>query len=126
MRRGPVCISWYNGWSPEERRATVAVQQAAFRSGALRRPTRCTICGFDQPATPSDVILHNERYDLPLVGHGCCRRCHNVLHLRFDHPERWLRFLVQRAEANCWARALSLDPATQFRPFGVSYPDGLP
>ena len=118
-------LSAYNGWPAEARRATIPIQQAAYRSGALVRPTRCTICGFDRPAKPSDIILHSERYDVVLSGYGCCRRCHNVLHLRFEQPERWLRLLERVASADCWARKLSLDPASQWRPFFETYPSGL-
>lgn len=124
--RGGCRLSPYNGWGPEERRATIPIQLAAFRSGELARPTRCTICGFDQPTNPSDIILHNERYDLPLSGYGCCRRCHYVLHLRFEQPERWLRLLDRVSAPDCWARGLTLDPASLRRPFGETYPEGLP
>jgi hypothetical protein len=126
MRRHRYALSAYNGWLPEERRATIPIQQAAYRSGTLVRPTRCTICGFDRPAQPSDIILHSERYDMPLTGYGCCRRCHNVLHLRFEQPERWLRLLERVSAADCWARRLCLDPASQWRPFFDTYPSDLP
>lgn len=115
------CMSFYNGWSPAERRATVPIQLEAFRSGKIERPRRCTICGFDKPRRERDVVLHNERYDQPLVGFGCCRRCHNALHGRFDKPARWLRLLERVASPGCWARQLSMDPSSQHQPFHVTY-----
>lgn len=116
------CKSFYNGWSPEERRATVPIQIEAFRTGRIERPTRCSICGFDKPERPSQIVLHTERYDQPLVGFGVCRRCHSRLHERFDDPARWLRLLHRVAPPDCWARKLSMDPASQFEPFHVTYP----
>jgi len=117
------CLAWYNGWSPEERRATVPIQLKAFRVGKIKRPTRCTICGFDKPKREREIVLHNERYDQPLVGFGCCRRCHNALHRRFEDPARWVRLLERVASHDCWARGLSLDPASQMASFHVTYPD---
>lgn len=122
---GGSCLSWYNGWTPQERRATVPVQLQAFRSGKIERPNLCSICGFDKPKRERDVVLHNEDYAEPLLGFGCCRRCHNALHGRFVNPGRWLRLLDRVAASNCWARRLSLDPASQFQPYHVTYPDPI-
>jgi len=122
MNRG---IGSYNGWSAQERRATIPIQLEAFRSGLIMRPTECSICGCDQPRQPSEIMLHNERYDRPLEGYGCCKRCHAVLHMRFDDPARWLR-LLDRVGHTGWARHLSLDPASQWRQFSETYPEGLP
>ncbi len=107
------CNSWYNGWSPEERRATVPIQLEAFRSGKIARPTVCTICGFDKLKQPSDVVLHTEDYSRPLTGFGVCRRCHDALHRRFENTSRWFRLLSRVASADCWARELTIDPASQ-------------
>lgn len=120
------CLSFYNGWSPEERRATVPIQLEAFRTGLIKRPIRCSICGFDTPKHPSGIVLHNERYDQPLVGFGSCRRCHARLHERFDNPIRWLRLLDRVAAPDCWARKLSMDPASQYQPFHLTYPRHQP
>lgn len=116
------CNSWYNGWSPRERRATVPMQLRAFASGKIARPTRCSICGFDNPKRPSDIVLHQEDYSEPLVGFGLCRRCHARCHERFDDPARWLRLLERVASPDCWATRLSMDPASQYQPYHVTYP----
>jgi|SRR5579884_4011399 len=117
------CTTWYNGWSPEERQATVPIQLEAFRLGKIKRPTSCSICGFNKPKRPSDIVLHNERYDQPLIGHGLCRRCHQVCHLRFDHPGRWRRLLNRVASPDCWAWRLALDPACQRNEFHDTSPN---
>lgn len=117
------CLTWYNGWNPQERRATVPIQLEAFRSGKIARPTVCTICNFDKPKRPSQIVLHNERYDQPLVGFGVCRRCHDALHRRFERPSRWLRLLNRFASPDCWARKLSLDPASQHARYDATYPE---
>lgn len=116
------CLSWYNGFSPEERRATVPIQLRAFAWGEIERPRVCSICGFDKPQRPSDIVLHNEDYTKPLIGFACCRRCHSRLHERFSDPKRWLRLLDRAASPDCWARQLSLDPRSQYQPYQVTYP----
>ena len=122
---GGWCRTWYNGWSPEERQATVPIQRAAFRLGVISRPASCSICGFDQPQSPGSTILHLENYASPLNGYGCCHRCHQAIHGRFVRPQRWLR-LLDRVCHQGWGRMLSLDPASQWLPFKLSYPLGLP
>ena len=104
------CMSYYNGWSPEQRRATVPIQLEAFRAGKIERPSQCSICG-DKPKRPSDVLLHLERYDTPLVGFCCCRRCHNALHARFNDPRRWLRPVLSSTWiAEAWSASVALSP----------------
>ena len=119
------CRSWYNGWPPEQRQATIPIQRAAFRQGLIARPAFCSICGFDRPATPGSITLHLENYAVPLEGYGCCRRCHQAVHGRFGGPERWMRFL-DRAGHTGWARNLTLCPQSQWQPFALSYPENLP
>ena len=119
------CRTWYNGWSPEERQATIPIQRAAFRQGLIARPTYCSICGFDRPPSPGAITLHLENYTFALEGYGCCRRCHGAIHARFVRPERWLR-LLDRLGHQGWATWLTLSPQSQWQPFAFTYPDGLP
>lgn len=118
------CRTWYNGWSPEQRQATIPIQRAALRCGLIARPTSCSICGFDKPNTPGAITLHLEDYSSPLEGFGCCGRCHNILHGRFDDPARWLR-LLDRISYDGWARRLSLSGESRRLPFAVTYPQGI-
>ena len=121
---GGWCRTWYNGWSPSERQATIPIQRDAFRRGLIARPASCSICGFDRPATPGAITIHVENYASPLEGYGCCRRCHGAVHARFVRPERWLR-LLDRTDHAGWGRKLTLCPRSQYQPFAVSYPIGL-
>ena len=114
-------MGWYNGWSPDERRATLPVQRDAIRSGAITKPSICSICGTDR-----DVWLHDERYDRPLEAYAVCRACHRLLHGRFDNPRPWLDLVRRFARHGEWFELLSLDPACQKRPFYETYPEGLP
>lgn len=119
----------YNGWSWDERCAVTPIQNRLFRSGQLVRPTVCTICGFSDPARINGsgyIFAHLERYDRPADLFPACKRCHAALHARFREPERWRTLLHRSALPGSWAFALSLDPASQWRPFELTYPCGLP
>lgn len=118
----------YNGWSWTERCAVTPIQNAMFRSGQLARPKVCTICDFSDPARINGsgyIFAHLERYDRPAELFPCCKRCHAALHARFREPERWQALLLGSALPGSWAFALSLDPASQWRPFAETYPGGL-
>lgn len=119
----------YNGWSWEERCAINPIQNAMFRSGQLLRPTICSICGLSDPArinTRGYVFAHTERYDRPDLIWPACKNCHAALHARFRDPARWQRVLRTLGRPGDWFTTLSLDPASQWRPFWETYTDGLP
>ena len=121
------CRTWYNGWSPEQRNATIPIQAAARRDGRLPIFRICCLCGLgDRVESRYGLVLHLEDYAHPLEGYPLCKRCHAVIHVRFADPGRWLRLLARIGKAPRWARMLSLDPITQYRPFRLSYVDQLP
>jgi len=120
-------LGWYNGWSGEERRTTIPIQAAARRDGRLPVCRTCCLCDRrDEIGNKYGLTLHNERYDVPLEGYPLCRLCHRLVHLRFGDPGRWLRYLARLRNVPRWARLVSLDPLTQYRPFWLTYPHGLP
>lgn len=121
--------TWYNGWDWASRCAVTPIQNRLFRSGQLARPTVCSICGFSDPARLEDngyIFAHLERYDRPMELYPTCRRCHASLHARFRDPMRWQGVLQRHGRAGEWFTFLSLDPASQRAPFGLTYPNGLP
>jgi hypothetical protein len=123
-------IGWYNGWSPNERRSTLPVQKAAIASGELARPSICSVCrcnGSSDWRADDSVWLHDEDYADPLGAYAICRRCHRTLHRRFEDPEPWLALIARRGgEGLKWFELLTMDPASQRRPFAETYPSGLP
>jgi len=122
-------LGWYNGWSPQERRATLAVQKAAIASGKLARPTQCSICrvkGSRNWKAEDAVRLHDENYAEPLSADPICRRCHRLLHARFYHPQPWLALVSEHVTPAAWFTQLSMDPRSRHRPFADTYPNGLP
>lgn len=122
-------IGWYNGWSPEERLATLPIQREAIKAGRLQRPTHCSICGCasNRNWRADDAVwFHDERYDRPLEPYPVCRRCHRLLHQRFEQPQPWLDLITQHGKGGTWFELLSLDPRCQFQPFAESYRQGLP
>lgn len=126
---GGFTLGWYNGWSPEQRLATLPVQRYAIGAGKLKRPTHCSICGFDprgHPGTSNRVWLHDEDYGNPLAAYAVCRRCHRILHERFDDPLPWLALVQRHGSGGQWFELLTMDPASQRRPFAQTYPTGLP
>ena len=121
-------IGWYNGWSPEQRMATVPIQKAAIASGDLARPSRCSICqvvGNRNWRAEDAVWLHDENYANPLAAYAICRRCHRLLHGRFEAPTPWLTLVGQNARGGEWFEQLSMDPESRYRPFAETYPTGL-
>ena len=119
----------YNGFSWVERCAVIPIQNAAIRSGQLIRPTVCCICGdgrTDRPQGRDYRFLHLEDYRKPLQPYGCCKGCHAALHARFRNPERWQDVLDRHARPGEWFTMLSLDPASQWKPFDLSFARPLP
>lgn len=121
-------VAYYN-WSWEERCAVIPIQTKAFRDGVLRRPDTCSICCFYGPGKRDgrwQIVAHLERYDRPLEIYPCCRRCHASLHARFADPARWQRLVERHPAHGSWYELLSCDPASQWQPFDVVHPVGLP
>jgi hypothetical protein len=122
-------LTSYNGFSHTERVATLRPQNAAFHSGALQRPTVCSICGFSRPEVLEGagyIFAHLEDYRRPLEILPCCKRCHAALHARFRDPERWTQLRNKDLKPGVWFENLSMDPQSQFVPFDQTYPNGLP
>ncbi|KQS03552.1 hypothetical protein ASG11_04195 [Sphingomonas sp. Leaf357] len=122
-------MDWYNGWSPEDRCATLPDQRQAIRDGRIAKPTRCSICGFapaDHLGTTNTVWLHDENYADPLAAYHVCRSCHRTLHDRFDHPQPWRELVARYGTGGRWFELLTMDQASLRRPFGLTYPNGLP
>ena len=118
-------IGWYNGWSPDDRWATLPIQREAIANGTLPRPRNCSICGATW-SRDNPVWLHDENYADPLAAYHLCRRCHRTLHQRFEQPAAWLELTARHGNGSRWFDRLSMDPASQRRPFNETYPDGLP
>lgn len=122
-------MGWYNGFCPAARRATIPLQREAIAQGLMGRPTRCSICGFSgsrDPAYSNRLTLHDEDYRTPLAAYAICRWCHRWVHSRFHQPEKWKRLVGRFGDANSWFGVLTLDPASQWRPFDNTYPNALP
>jgi hypothetical protein len=122
-------LSPYNGFSPDERRATLPVQRAAILAGKMPKPSQCSICGFtseSDPASNNRVTLHDENYDRTLEAYPVCRHCHRTLHARFNRPNPWLRLITQYGTGLTWFEQLTMDEESQRRPFHETYPRGLP
>lgn len=119
----------YNGFSWEQRCAVTPLQNAAIRAGRLKRPTICTVCLDDRSERPQARdyrFLHLEDYRQPLKVYGCCKRCHAAVHARFRDPDRWQALMLRHNREGEWFTLLSLDPASQWQPFDLTYPSGLP
>lgn len=119
----------YNGFAWRQRCAVTPLQNAALRDGRLIRPTVCTICldaRSERPQARDYRFLHLEDYREPLKVYGCCKRCHAAVHARFRDPDRWAELMERHSRAGTWFMRLSLDPASQWQPFDVTYPSGLP
>jgi hypothetical protein len=121
-------IGPYNGWTAEERLATLPRLRAALRSGLLQRPAYCSICGFRDGSDPTGsnyTTWHDERYDI-LAPYAVCRRDHSTLHRRFERPRPWLRLVTTFGDGTKWFEMLAMDPASMTSLFRETYPNGLP
>lgn len=121
----PFELGWYNGWSPDERRATLPVQREAIANGTLARPRRCSICSASW-TRDNPVWLHDENYADPLAAYHACRHCHRALHQRFEMPATWNALVAAHGDGTRWFERLSMDPAVQTRLYSETYPNGLP
>lgn len=123
-------IGWYNGWDPQERTAVTPVQKQALKDGRLARPTHCSLCGCEGSRdwrAQDAVWLHSEDYGNPLDVYHLCRRCHRILHERFDNPAPWLALISAHERGGTeWFENLTMDPASRTRPFEETYPNGVP
>lgn len=118
-------IGSYNGWTKEERMATLPRLRAAIRSGFIPPPTVCSICRFrnaDDPSGKNWVQHHDEDYDR-IEPYEICRKCHAILHRRFERPQRWRRLVAAHVTLGCWFENLSLDPESRTRPYSETYLD---
>lgn len=129
MTKYPYVLPHYNGFSHDERVATIPLQKQAAVEGRFRFPTVCSICSYSDPAryrTTGYIFAHLEDYRRPLECHPCCRRCHVTLHARFRDPDPWRRLVARFSANSVWIAFLTLDPASQWRPFDETHPHGIP
>jgi len=80
----------------------------------------------ERPQARDYRFLHLEDYRQPLKVYGCCKRCHAAVHARFRDPDRWHDLMMRHSRAGEWFTRLSLDPASQWQQYDVTYPSGLP
>ncbi len=108
-------MSFYNGFSPAERRAWSGV--------GLPIPAQCALCrcGPERP-----LAYHCEDYRLTESAYAICRRCHYAIHIRFLRPDHWQSMVRQYQYPGAWFTLLSLDPASRQTPYDRLYPHGLP
>jgi hypothetical protein len=119
----------YNGFSWQQRCAITPVQNRAIKEGRLTRPTVCSICGHTKPDDPKGagyIYCHLEDYSRPLDILPACKSCHAALHARFDDPARGFAVAKANWRQGAWFTLLSMDLQSQYQPFEVTYPEGLP
>jgi hypothetical protein len=125
----PYRLPTYNGFTHDQRIASIPVQKAAVLTGALAWPTRCSICGFSDRSDPRGrgyIFAHLEDYDRPLRLHPTCKPCHAALHARFREPTRWRSRIECRGHPGSWFHQLTMDPEHQAASYWAIYPGDLP
>lgn len=92
-----LALSWYNGFSPEERLAKLNVCNEKLEKGEIADASGpCMLCG--DPDIP--VELHSEDYGKPYLWTypavlSLCKTCHRFkLHGRFARPEDWQTYVA--------------------------------
>lgn len=95
----------YNGFTGQQRVRTWELATWLRRRGLFSLGARCDLCGQTER-----LGGHSENYADIQRTLTLCGGCHLSLHLRFRHPERWLKTLGRLPLVPEWARALSHDP----------------
>jgi hypothetical protein len=119
----------YNGFTSNERFASIPIQNEAVRQGLIKQPDTCSICGFSKPDNLKGqgyIFMHLECYAHPLDIYPACKRCHAALHARFVDPGRWIEIVKANFREGAWFTMLTLNPKSQWMPYNVIYPNGLP
>ncbi|WP_370716112.1 hypothetical protein [Sphingomonas sp. IW22] len=111
--------NWYNGFSPADRTKGANLLRRALREGTVLPASICSMCG----RVPSGLGYHNEDYRKPLTAYPICRRCHYAIHIRFRRPYYWREFIAP-LDRNGWFQNLTPDPASLYRPYDLTYPEG--
>lgn len=90
-------MSYYNGFSPQERMKGFRLVKKAIAEGKIpeAKTLGCCLCG-----QKSGIIMyHSEDYSLDkIVGQvrPLCWTCHMMLHSRFRHPKSWTKYKAER------------------------------
>lgn len=85
----------YNGWAAKARQVRGSAFYAALNRGEIDPPKVCAACG--QENGPVWNTYHAEDYgslwdDYLKEAKPLCPRCHGMIHLRFQFPNRWIRY----------------------------------
>lgn len=131
-------MSTYNGWSGHIRTVRGGMFYRKLKASGKIRPD-CDLCGGN-----GGLTYHAEEYgstweDYIQSCHPLCAYCHGMVHLRFEHPNRWARLLHRVGNKThlpfrfeslhgffTAARGLKDIPEEQWKPSGVSWADVLP
>lgn len=90
----------YNGFSAQERSASIPPQKEAEIHGKLIRPKTCDVC----TARDTWLAWHLEDYNDPLKdARALCPECHMRLHARFSKPGNWLKYCLELREGRTGA-----------------------
>ena len=86
-------LSWYNGFSPEERMEGGRIIKQAIRDGIIpdERLMKCERCGQDKGIR----VYHCEDYspDKILGNLTClCWRCHMQIHSKYKNSYEWRKY----------------------------------
>lgn len=91
-----VSDGWYNGFNLQVRLAVGKRQNAAFKSGSLKRPSACMVCGLGDGI----VMAHLEDYADWRRYFPMCFVCHSTLHGRYKRPTVFTRYMSWLQEGN--------------------------
>jgi hypothetical protein len=119
--------SWYyNGFNPEQRRASNIPQRNARRKN---EPDKCCITGFSDPSDLKGrgyLFLHLEDYNQPTEWLPCSKMTHTVLHNRFIKPDEWFNLVGRNYRHGAWFTMITMAPKKMFNDYWLTYPIGLP
>ena len=88
-----MALSWYNGFSPEEREEGGRIIKEAVRNGVIpdERLMKCERCGQDKGIR----VYHCEDYSPENILNDLtclCWRCHMQIHSKFKDSYEWRKY----------------------------------
>lgn len=81
----------YNGFTGNQRNKVATIIRKAINNGKIQPPQKCDICGQNE----GQMHYHLEDYSKPLENlKPICVGCHMRLHIRFEYPNLWKKYLL--------------------------------
>ncbi len=111
-------LSWYKGFSPQQRQESYQKTRKAIRKGESPRPVEigCQRCGQKE----GKIMYHNNDYSHPTKFlEALCWRCHMIHHSERINPEACKAYWESVAQGKIWRPVFKHDFGILAREHGI-------